>query len=250
MRVLIIEDEHLAAQRLQKLIKEIRPEAVVVGVLDSVETSIEWIEAHRDHPPDIAFLDIQLADGTSFEILAQTSPNCPIIFTTAYDQYALEAFKVHAVDYLLKPIKKDALTESISRIINQKQSQNMLADLVSEFNKSKQQKRFVIRIGKHIKLVNIDSIAFFHTEHKLTYLTTFDHKHYPIDQSLDQLQEQLDPQVFFRANRQFILNIHAISEMYSYSKARVKVTTQPSATTDIIVSTEKSSKFKKWLAGG
>jgi two-component system LytT family response regulator len=249
MNVLIIEDEELASRRLQKMIQEVRPGTEILTVLDSVQSSIQWLEENMSNPPDLAFLDVQLSDGMSFEIFETSQFPCRVIFTTAFDEYALHAFKVNAIDYLLKPIKKDELVTAISRYENEKFEQPAYEKLAEILSPDQFKKRFVIRIGRQIKLVQVEEISFFYTESKLTYLTTFQGKKYPMDLSLDQLAQLLDPEVFFRANRQYILNINAIQEMYTYSKSRVKVNTHPEAPFDIIVSTERSSRFKSWLAG-
>ena len=249
MKVLIIEDEEMASKRLQKMILDIRPETEILAKLDSVSASIKWIEENKNNPPDLAFLDIQLSDGISFEIFDSTEFPCKVIFTTAFDEYALHAFKVHAIDYLLKPIKKDELEAAIAKFEKENFERPAYDQIAKMLSTDQYKKRFVIRIGRQIKLVQTEEVAFFFTEAKLTYLVTFEGKKYPMDLSLDQLSEMVDPEVFFRANRQFILNIDSIQDMYTYSKSRVKVNTKPEAPNDIIVSTERSSRFKSWLAG-
>ena len=246
MKVVIIEDEPAAAQRLAKMIKKLHPNFEIIEVLDSIEESLNWLLNNPD--PDILFLDIHLSDGVSFEIFNHSEIDCPVIFTTAYDQYAVRAFKVHAVDYLLKPIKLNALDLAINRA-KKRLDKNSLDALRKEYPSTQLPKRMLIKIGKSIKVVEYKDAAFFYTKDKITFLHTFDNRRYPIDHSLEKLEQQLDKHQFFRINRQFIVNLEAISEMQSYSKSRVKVDLKPQINMDTIVSTERSAKFKKWLIG-
>lgn len=250
MQLLIIEDEAAAVRRLEKLLNEILDDFEVVGVLDSIESSVAWFE--NNDPPDLLLLDIHLADGSSFEIFNLIEVDCPVIFITAYDTYALEAFRVNAIDYVMKPVKgadleraiqryKDArITSSYKELVEKLRAGNLMPD---------KQQRVLVRIGQNIKLVELHSAAFIHSADKIIFATMPDGKRYPIEQSLDQLEGVLDPQQFFRVNRQYIINLDAIDEMYGYSKSRVKVMLDPPAPTDVIVSTERSSNFKKWLVG-
>lgn len=249
MKVIIIEDEETAARRLSKMVQSIDKSVDVVAILDSVDASIEWISENKGEDIDLAFLDIQLADGNSFEIFEHVDFPCPVVFTTAYDEFALQAFKVNAIDYLLKPIKKDELKITLEKFISKQEKQPGLDKIVQLLHPTEYKTRFVIRLGRQIKLIRTSDIAYFFTESKLTYLHTFAGKKYPIDISLEKLIDLLDPTVFFRANRQFILNIDSIQDMYTYSKSRVKINTNPVSPHEIVVSTERSSRFKKWLAG-
>jgi DNA-binding LytR/AlgR family response regulator len=253
MNVLIIEDEDPAAERLQGLLLEAEPQTNVLATLDSVRSAVAWLTSHPE--PDLIFLDIQLADGLSFEIFRQTEVHVPIVFTTAYDSYALEAFRVNSIDYLLKPVKREELTRALNKFRKTRGSV-LLPDLgrllqqlqpsapVREFKR-----RFIIRFGDKIKAVDVDQVAYFYTEDKINFLRTRDNQSYPIDQNLDRLEELLDPRRFFRINRQFIISIDSIDQMYAFSKSRVKITLRPPSTGDTIVSTERSPVFKQWLAG-
>ena len=249
MNVLIIEDEEAAARRLEKLVLSLEAQTTVLAKLDSIEAVLNWLEQHE--LPDLVFMDIHLADGSSFEIFNHVKINCPIIFTTAYDQYAIQAFRVSAVDYLLKPIKREELRAALDKY--QQQSQPRTAFNYQQLARSIQEdpynRRFLIRIGQNIKVVDVNDAAYFYTEDKITFVVTHDGKRYPLDHSLEKLEEMLDPRRFFRVNRQVILGLEAIREMYAYSKARVKVELEPPAEMDIIVSTERSPHFKKWLTG-
>ncbi len=249
MKVLIVEDEQRAAQRLEKLIKEIDASIEVVDQLDSIESVIDWFDTQI--APDLLFMDIHLADGSAFEIFNHINIKKPIIFTTAYDQYAIDAFKVNAVDYLLKPIKQEALETAVNKYkalqpgasINYSELAKHLQN-----NQPKGIKRFLIRMGKNLRTVEIEDVVYFYTENKITFLISKEGKRYPIDFSLEKLEEELDTDAFFRINRQFIISIKAISKMVAVSKSRVKVYLEPEAM-ETIVSTERSGRFKRWLTG-
>lgn len=240
MKVLIVEDEAPAARRLQKQILEIEPKAEILAVLDSIEGFTKWW-THNTLAVDLLFLDIHLADGSSFEIFDRFTIENFVVFTTAYDEYALEAFKVNAVDYLLKPIKKDELANSIERF---KKRAPVPVPNYKELNR-----RFLIRMGQNLKMVKMEQVAYFQSENKITILTSKEGKRYPIDYSLDKLEAILPPDKFFKVNRQFIVCIDAIDKMTAYSKSRVKIELLPTCSEDIIVSTDKSPVFKKWLTG-
>jgi len=249
MKVLIIEDEDAAARRLQKMVKEIVPEAEIKDPLDSVEAVLNWLQGNEW--PDLIFMDIHLADGSSFEIFNHVQVEKPVIFTTAYDQYAIQAFKVNAIDYLLKPIKKQELEQAIGKYQKWSGGAQMdYAQLARALQGEQYNKRFLIRIGQSIRVVEMKEAAYFYTESKITFVVTKEGKRYPLDYSLEKLEEMADPQHFFRINRQFIVNIDAIKEMYAYSKSRVKLGLAPSCDLDTVVSTERSPHFKKWLVGG
>lgn len=253
MNYLLIEDEDPAALRLEKMIGEIDPESKMVAHFVSISSATKWLSENKH--PDLIFMDIQLADGSSFEIFKTLTPSCPVIFVTAYDQYALQAFKVNSVDYLLKPVKKSELEQALnkfksnfSRPVDIVQPDfGKLVDLIK--GKPEFQKRILIRFADTIKAVEIKDVAYFYTENKINYLSTFEKKSYPIDINLDQVEAIIDPAVFFRINRQFIVNINAIKNMVSYSKSRVKLELNPPTEIETIVSTERSPNFKTWLTG-
>lgn len=252
MKVVIIEDEEAAALRLKKMLTQVDATIVVEAMLESISSAVQWLKSNS---PDLIFADIHLADGPSFEIFKQVEIRVPIIFTTAYDQYALQAFKFNGIDYLLKPIKKSELEESLSKLKNIKGAtvstpvhyQEILKALSGA--KPSYQKRIVIRFGQTIKTIEIADIAYFYTEEKVTFATTHDGKKWPIDSTLDELEGILDPALFFRVNRQFIIYIKAIGNMQSYSKSRIKLTLIPHSLIETIVSSERSAEFKEWLLG-
>ncbi|MBK7407792.1 MAG: response regulator transcription factor [Saprospirales bacterium] len=248
MKVLLIEDESAAARRLTKMLQEIAPEVEVIDCLDSIEHSLNWLV---DNPaPDLILMDIHLADGSSFEIFQHVEVKSPVIFITAFDQYALQAFKVNAVDYLLKPIKREELEEALVRIQRWKKMEGINYE---RFAQTMQQgcwnKRFLIRRGQNFRVIELKETAYFYTENKITFLIARTGKRYPLDYSLEKLEEMLPDDQYFRINRQFIIGIEAIQEMYSVSKSRVKLRLNPPCDLDTIVSTERSPVFKKWLTG-
>lgn len=252
MKVLIIEDEITAAGRLQKMINEIDASAEVVAILESISASIQWLQTNPH--PDLLLLDIHLADGNSFEIFKHVQVNAPLIFTTAYDQYAIDAFKLHSVDYLLKPIKKAELEQAIDKykkIYSGKNSTNNIEALIKSLQQPQPayRERFVVKLGDHIKTVETSQIAWIYTENKTSFAITFENRRFPIDFTLDELENMIDPKRFFRINRQYIISLPAITDMLTYSKGRVLIKLNPAAKEETVVSTERSAAFKNWLAG-
>lgn len=248
--VLIIEDEESAARRLQKLVMEALPEAEVVATLSSITATVDWFKNHSQ--PDLAMFDIHLADGSSFEIFKRAQVECPVIFTTAYDQYALEAFRVNSIDYLLKPIKKEELERAVDKFrkLHFKAAPvNIQKLLASIQQKNEYKERFVIRYGEHMKTIQVADIAYITSENRISFAVLKEGKRYALDFNMDQLEEMLDPRQFFRINRQFIISLGAITEMLTWSKSRVLVKLNPPTREETIVSTERSAAFKSWLAG-
>jgi two-component system LytT family response regulator len=254
MNILIIEDENAAARRLQKLISELEPTARILDHLDSVEATVLWLQANPQ--PDLILLDIHLADGSSFEIFQHVQVTCPVIFTTAYNEYALQAFRVNAVDYLLKPIKTNELSAAIEKYKRLFVTPAASPDYTALLDTLRQQggttylRRMLIRFGTSIKLVEMSDAAYFYTKDKITFVVTRSTgKRFPVDYPLDKLEGMLDPAMFFRINRQFIISVAAIKEMHPYSKSRVKIDLDPPTELETVVSTERSAEFKKWLVG-
>jgi len=253
IKVLILEDEDAAAGRLQKMVTEILPETEFLETIASVKQGIEWFKTHA--MPDLIFADIQLNDGISFDIFKEVAVNSPVIFTTAYDAHALNAFKLNSVDYLLKPVKKTDLSAAIEKfktvyLSNKKDDNNNLQQLLQALQKTQQYKqRFVLRVGEHMKIIEVPDIAYFYTENKANFIISKDGKRHLVDNTLDQLEAMLDPKIFFRINRQFIVSYPSIAEMFTYSKSRVLLKLNPPSKLDTIVSTERSAAFKSWLGG-
>lgn len=249
MKVLIIEDEALAAKRLEKQLAEIAPDITVLAKIGSIKESVKWLMANQ---ADLIFLDIQLSDGISFSIFEKVSVNTPVIFTTAYDQYSIKAFELNSISYLLKPIRKNDLTKSLKKYRNLKSAfridfEQLLAEMKGEEPEYK--KRFVIQIGQKIKMVETTEIAFFYAMGKSVFLKTFKANSYPVDFSLDKLEDLLHPDLFFRINRKYVVNMNAIESMVAWSRSRVKLKLQPPADDEMetIVSVDRSPDFKNWL---
>lgn len=254
MKVCIIEDERLAADRLARLIKKYDPSIDIVFSADSVKKSVAWFKSHPH--PDLAFFDIQLADGISFEIFEQVNLKSPVIFTTAYDEYAIRAFKVNSIDYLLKPIDFEELSTSIGKFKALKPAtpaapfQNREAiDTFMQILTGTYKNRFVIRIGEHLKTIETDNILYFYSLEKSTYCATHDDHHYALDYSLESLEEIIDPKKFVRINRKYLISYPAILDIINYSNSRLKVKIRYAENENIIVSRERVQLFKEWLNG-
>lgn len=252
MNVLIIEDETAAARRLEKLLSEVEPQAKVLDRLDSVEAAVQWLHQHPE--PDLILLDIHLADGSGFDIFEHARITCPVIFTTAYDEYALKAFKINTVDYLLKPIKTTELAAALEKFkslhLLKPPDYQTIASLARPSEGPRYLRRMLIKFGNSIRLIDMDDAAYFYTKDKITFLvSTSSGKRLPVDYPLEKLETLLDPKAFFRINRQFIIQVNAIREMQPYSKSRIKVDLQPSTELETVVSTERAAEFKKWLVG-
>ncbi|UYZ58218.1 LytR/AlgR family response regulator transcription factor [Hymenobacter latericus] len=252
MRTLIIEDEQFAADILANLIQQARPDAQVLAMLGSVEESVEWLAAHQ--APDVIFCDIHLSDGSSFEIFRQVEVKCPVIFTTAYNQYAIEAFKVNSVDYLLKPVQLPDVAQALRKY--EESRKHYLADglgnlqsLLQSFQAPQRQyrARFLVKNGQSIKVVPLHDIAYFQAEDAVVFLVTHEKKRFIVNFTLDQLEEQLDPQQFFRANRQYIVHINAVSEVKPYLKGRLFLQLNPAPAEGIFISSTRAASFKQWL---
>jgi DNA-binding LytR/AlgR family response regulator len=247
MKILIIEDEMPAAQRLARLVRELAPTAEVLEIVDSVETTLNYLEANVT--PDLLLMDIHLADGSCFEIFKYKRIETPVIFTTAYDEYALQAFKTNAIDYLLKPIKKEELAASFAKFAHFNLAyQNKLAHLATEMT-PQYVERFLIRTGQTYRVVELRDVAYFVSEDKISFAVKTDGKRYALDFTMDKLETMLDPKAYFRLNRQFITSLKAIDEMTAYSKSRVKVKLIPLSKEEAVVSSERTSEFKRWLVG-
>jgi len=248
MRILLIEDEKPAAVRLSKLLLAYFPEAELIGNLDTVNRAVRWFGENPS--PDLIFCDIQLADGISFEIFEKVKVLSPIIFTTAFDQYAIRAFQVNAIDYLLKPIDPKELERAVekfrSRSIQPSLDLNLLKTLIQPQTKSFKS-RFLVRFGEKIQSVSIEEIAFFFSEERVTFLQTRAGKKYVLDSTMEQIEGQVDPVVFFRLNRKYLSHIEAIEEVLTYSNSRLKVSLRNCSDSDILVSREKVADLKDWL---
>ncbi|WP_282044019.1 LytR/AlgR family response regulator transcription factor [Winogradskyella flava] len=250
MNVIIIEDEKPSARRLQRMLKSLEVKAETM--LHSVEESIEWFQ-NNEHP-DLIFLDIQLSDGLSFEIFEAVDINSAVIFTTAYDEYALQAFKLNSIDYLLKPIDEDDLKIAVDKFNDrapQKQSVtldfNDIKKLLVNPIEREYKKRFSVKVGQHLKLINIEDIECIYSENKGTYAHTNEGRNYLLDMTLDQLEDELEPHVFFRISRKYYVNINAIKDIISYTNSRLQIKFNHYNEQEVIVARERVKDFKNWL---
>ncbi len=250
MQVLIIEDEKPAARRLARMLEQEGVE--VAHTLHSVEESIRWFSENQ--APELIFLDIQLSDGLSFEIFDAVKVKSPIVFTTAYDEYALQAFKLNSVDYLLKPIDPDELRAALNQYREQKPGRAPLSVDFEDIRKllvnpveREFKKRFTARVGQHIKILHADEIECFYSENKGTYAATTEGRSYLLDTTLEQLEEELSPEMFFRVSRKFYVHIDHISDIVAYTNSRLKIKLTRFKEQEIIVARERVKDFKLWL---
>lgn len=250
MKVLIIEDEAPAFRRLEKILLEIDPGIEILEVLDSVEDTTNWLKNHQ--PPDLAFMDIQISDGVSFQIFENVEVTCPVVFTTAFDEYMLRAFKVNSIDYLLKPIKKDELEAALKKYRNLQRSFGNgsldLAGLLRDISLSENsyKSRFLVKQGDKMLAIRVEDVVCFQSKHGVVHIVTT-RKTYLSDLTLDELGVQLNPRVFFRANRQYLVNADFISIVHRHFKGKLLVEMEGFEVGQIIVSAEKAGSFKKWL---
>jgi len=251
MNVLIIEDEPLAAQRLEKIAKELRPEIKVVDKIDSVKRSIEWLK--KNETPDLILMDIQLADGISFQIFGHCEVKSPIIFTTAFDEYALKAFKVNSIDYILKPVDKEELANAFKKFETLTESSTQNEKMMERIGYAMQmltkkyKERFVVKVGEHLKSVEVSEIFFFFSLEKTTFAQTKDGRKHILDFTMDQLEGLINPERFFRINRKYFVAVDSIQDMISYTNSRLKLVIKTSDDPEIIVARERVQEFKDWL---
>lgn len=250
MTVLLVEDEPLAARRLETLLRDVAPDARVVGQTESVRETLRWLHAHP--VPDLLLLDIQLADGLSFELFQQTSLEVPVIFTTAYDEYALRAFKVNSVDYLLKPVEREELAAALDKFRRQQGTSVAQVGRLLEAYGLKPvptfRTRFLLRLGGRLEVVPIEDVQYLFADDKLVFLVTTDGRKLPVDEPLDELERQLDPAQFARFNRKFLGRVAAIDriEPHFNGKLRLWLRHRP-ADEEIYVSRERADGFRAWL---
>lgn len=250
MKVLIVEDESMAAKRLSSMLLKLEPDAEILDVLDSVKTAVKWLSRNE---ADLLFFDIQLADGLSFEILNQVNIQTPIIFTTAFDEYAIKAFKVNSIDYLLKPIDPEELQNALDKFHQnfkrpEAEQPNMaLLEQAMKMLTKQYKERFVVKIGEHIHTISVSDTAYFFSQDKATFLVTKEKKRYIIDYTLEEVEGLIDPQDFFRINRKYLISMRAVKDIVSYSNSRLRIILSQSDEMDAIVSRERVQDFKKWL---
>jgi DNA-binding LytR/AlgR family response regulator len=252
-KALIIEDEKPAAEHLQRLINQVDIKIDIIRIISSVDEALMWFD--NSPLPDLIFLDVQLSDGLSFEIFNHINITCPVIFTTAYEEYAIKAFRVNSIDYLLKPIGIDNLKNAINKftsfnfnfINTYNQSLKYKVDQVMKLLTNNYKSRFVVNVGMHFRSVEVEKINLFYSLEKSTFLLDNTGKSYDIDYSLEQIEKITDPKQFFRISRKYIANINAIADIISYTSSRLKLKIACSDDDDILVSRSKLAEFRRWL---
>ena len=259
MKILIVEDEPLAVKKLQRTLSAVEEEAEVIGVTHSIKSTVEWIQANP--APDLVLMDIELADGQSFEVFNQVEVPGSVIFVTSYDEYALKAFKVNSVDYLLKPIKKEDLQAALDKFkqlkkryaaqpspsLNMVNLEGLLKELYSKVTSKTYRKRFLVKNGNKLTSIETGEVAYFFTEGRLNFFKTSSNKKFIVDYSIDELEEMLDPEQFFRINRSFVVSLDSVSLIEDFFGNRLALKLIPEQDKEVIVSREKVSEFKRWM---
>lgn len=250
MKVLIVEDEPMAASRLEQLVLELESSAKVLARLDSVKQTVNWLKSNPH--PDLILLDIQLADGISFQVFDQVAVSCPIIFTTAYNEYALKAFKVNSIDYILKPIDKAELKAALDKFkrLTKPASQSNLMESIAnamELLTKKYKTRFVVKVGEHLRSIETSDILFFYSQDKTTFAQTSDARKHILDYTMEQVEEMMDPNSFFRISRKYMVTAVSIQDMINYTNSRLRLVLRTSDDKEIIVARERVQEFKEWL---
>ena len=257
MKILIVEDEELAVEKLRYTIASIEENAEVTGSTGSISETVEWLQEHPQ--PDIILMDIELSDGQSFEIFNRVDVHSKVIFTTSYDEYALKAFKVNSIDYLLKPVQKDDLRAAFDKYKkltaaspssgtqHEIDVRSLLQELHRQFQPREYRQRFLVKQGQKHLPVETERIAYFFVDDRIICFKTNDNKRYIVDYTMDEIEAQVDPDRFFRINRSFILSIGSISQLHDYTNSRLVLQLQPDINKEVIVSREKVNEFKRWL---
>ena len=252
MKVLIIEDEPLAVERIKQLLQQQDEEMEITGVTGSIESSVQWLQSNKH--PDLILMDIELSDGQSFGIFEQVQIKSPVVFTTSYDEYAIKAFKVNSLDYLLKPIKIGDLQAALQKLKNLKQQfttlasaglENLLRDL--KYKEKEYRDRFLVKTGQRYFSIETSDIAYFYYSNRVTYLKTWKNEQYYLDYILDELEVMIPPALFFRANRQYLINIKSIKDVHTYFNHKLKLDLKPATAEEVLVSKERATEFKNWM---
>ena len=247
MRVIIVEDEKLATERLKTLLNDYDPSIEVIACLESIEETVQYLK--QSAHPDVLLLDIHLSDGHSFEIFKQVNYNRPVIFTTAYDQYALEAFKMFSIDYILKPVTREALAAAINKLKSVSVSFSAIdfKRVFPELNIQRHKKRFLGKVGQRLFFINTEDICFFQADNKIVYLVDKEGNRYVVEHTMESLEDQLNPQQFFRLSRSFIVSIDAIQQVKPYYNSRLKLSVKCITNQeDMVVSRDRVADFKQW----
>ena len=252
MNILIVEDEELAQKKLQKTLAAVEPSAKVVGITDSIQSTVEWLQ--KNESADLILMDIELADGQSFEVFNLIDVKAPVIFTTSYDEFALKAFKVNSVDYLLKPIQSEDLQAALAKYkkvtVAQKGDLN-IETLVKQIQKQLQpkdyRKRFLVKHAQKLVSIEVEEIGFFYSDGRLNFFKTNDGKKFVVDYTMDELEDMLDPERFFRISRSFFVSVNSIEKIDDYFGNRLLLQLTPDVDKEPLVSREKVAEFKKWM---
>ncbi len=253
MRILIVEDEPLAAAQLAAHISALRPDAQIVSVCDTVKAVVAWMDSNE--APDLAFFDIQLGDGLSFEIFERIDSRVPVIFTTAFNEYAIRAFKVNSIDYLLKPVDRNELEQALSKFEQLSKpepstiSPAIISEIVNSLGKKNYKERFLVKVGAHLRIIETSEILYFYSFEKGTYAKLNDGKDYLLDQTLELIEGMIDPAQYFRINRKHLVALKAITDVVAYSNSRLKLKVKHPNEDDFLVAREKVKEFKNWLEG-
>ena len=254
MKILIVEDEELAVKKLQKTLLSIDRMVEVVGVTDSIKSTVDYLK--QNSPPDLILMDIELADGQSFEVFNMVPVKNPVIFITSYDEYALKAFKVNSVDYLLKPVQKDELEAALNKykelntVDNSKNSSdinNLIKELQSKLQPKEFRKRFLVKQAQKLVSIEVDDIAYFYSDGRLNFFKTRDNKKFVVDYTMDELSDMLDPEKYFRISRSFYVSVDSIDQIHDYFGNRLLLNLTPALDKEALVSREKVMDFKKWM---
>jgi two-component system, LytTR family, response regulator len=255
INVLIVEDETPAAEKLERYLQRYSPNIKVKAICDSIESAVAWLKENQP-TVELIFMDIQLKDGLSFNIFKEVTVQKPVIFVTAYNEYALDAFKVNSIDYLLKPVTFDDLSASLQKFENLREQMTTnetklekIKSLADSTTSKSYKERFMVKVGDHIRSITIDQVLFFFADGRDVYLVTTQLRKFIVDFTLESLEEVLSPKNFFRANRSYIVHIPFIQDVVMYSNSRLKISTQPAWDKEIIVSREKVNEFKEWFDG-
>jgi len=249
VKILILEDEKLNSDRVERLLSEIRKDIEVVGVLPSIKKTVDWLAIND--LPDLILVDVKLADGISFEIFNQVDIESPVIFTTAYDEYAIKAFKFNSIDYLLKPIDKDELAAALLKferaVQNAPMGRPVIEKLIAQIQPKKYRGRFLIPHRDTYKKVDVGDIAYFHSSHNITYAHLFAEEKLSVPHTLESLEQELDPEVFFRVNRQCIVHVDSIESVQDHFNGKLRLTLRDNEKTALMISRIKAPVFKTWL---
>ncbi|HZF64114.1 MAG TPA: LytTR family DNA-binding domain-containing protein [Chitinophagaceae bacterium] len=257
MKILIVEDEELAVKKLTKTVSAVDEKAEIIGVADSIKSTVEWLE--NNPAPDLILMDIELADGQSFEIFNLTQVKSPVVFTTSYDEYALQAFKVNSIDYLLKPVQKEDLQLAMNKYQQMKQMyqkgenkpesniDQIIKELQQKLQPKEYRKRFLVKLSQKLVSIEVEDIAYFFSDGRLNFFKTFDNKKFIVDYTMDELEEMLDPNLYFRISRSFFVSIDSVDQIHDYFGNRLLLHLKPEIDKESIVSREKVSDFKKWM---